>query len=128
MSGVIYVVDDDPAIRDVTRRMLERFGYTVQTMDSGAAAIAALHAHLADLVLLDVSLPDESGLQLCRRLKGNPAIARVPIVIVTGWNRPTLHQEAAGVGAADLLVKPFSIHELQDCVARNLARSGRRAS
>lgn len=97
-------------------------------MDTSAAAIAALRAQLADLVLLDVVLPDGNGLVLCRQLKSNPATTQVPIVIVSGRSVPAMYEEAAAAGASCVLSKPFSIHELHDCVAQNLTRNGRRTN
>lgn len=128
MSGLIYLVDDEPAVCEVTRRMLERAGYTVETMDTGAAATTALRAHQADLVLLDVALPDGNGLQLCRRLKADPVTAQVPIVIVTGWGSSAVCEEAAAAGASCVLPKPFSIADLHTCVAQNLTRNRHRTN
>lgn len=108
MSTLIYVVDDEPLVCDLTRRMLERAGYRVQLMTNCTEATAGLRERLADLLLLDLSLPDGSGMQLCRQLKHAPATARVPIVILTGWSMPALRGEAIAAGAADLLAKPFS--------------------
>jgi len=108
--------------------MLERAGYTVQTMHTSAAATAALCAQRADLVLLDVVLPDGNGLDLCRQLKSNPATAQVPIVIVTGWSTPAMYEKAVAADASCVLSKPFSIRELHDCVAQNLTRNGRRTN
>lgn len=121
MGALIYVVDDKPLVCNLTRRMLERAGYRVRTMDSGAQAAAGLRERLADLVLLDLSLPAASGLQLCRQLKRDPATARMPIVILTGWSLPELRAEATAAGAASLLAKPFSLRELHACVAAQLA-------
>jgi len=128
MSALIYVVDDEPTVCDVTRRMLERAGYTVQTMRTSAAATAALCAQQADLVLLDVALPDGDGLDLCRQLKSDPATAQVPIVIVSGLTVPAVYEKAVAAGASCVLSKPFTICELHDCVAQNLARNGRRTN
>jgi DNA-binding response OmpR family regulator len=115
------VVDDEPLVCDMTRCRLEHAGYRVQLMANCTSATAGLRERLANLLLLDVSLPDGSRRQLCRQLKHDPATACVPIVILTGWSMPELHAEAIAAGAADLLAKPFSICELHACVAQQLA-------
>lgn len=121
MGALIYVVDDEPLVCDLARRMLERAGYCVRTMDGEAQAAAGLRERLADLTLLDVSLPDASGLQLCRQPKRDPTTARMPIVILTGWSMPELRAEATAAGADGLLAKLFSLRELHACVAAQFA-------
>jgi len=106
---------------DAASCRLDGAGYCVQLMASCAEATAGLRERLADLLLLDVSLPDGSGMQLCRQLKHAPATACMPIVILTGWSMLELRAEAIAAGAADLLAKPFSIHELHTCVTQQLA-------
>ena len=128
MNALIYIVDDEPTVCGVTRRMLEQAGYTVQTMHTARRLLPRCVPNRRDLVLLDVALPDGDGLDLCRQLKSNPATAQVPIVIVSGWCIPGMYEEAVAAGASCVLSKPFSLHELHDCVAQNLTRNGRRTN
>jgi CheY-like chemotaxis protein len=104
---LIHLVDDEASVRDVLARILARAGYTVVCTGTGADAIALLDRQLADLVLLDVMLPDTDGVQLCAYLKRNPATASVPIVLLTGHDPLELQASAQAAGASAVLGKPF---------------------
>jgi len=74
----VMVVDDDPDIRVAIAEALKIAGYDVSTAATGAGAVASCREHCPDLVLLDQMLPDIDGLEVCRRLRDDPATARVP--------------------------------------------------
>jgi two-component system response regulator MprA len=107
----VLVVDDDRAVRDALRRALTLGGYEVQLAEGGARALELLAQSLPDAVVLDVSMPDIDGLEVCRRLRrlGN----RVPILILTARDTVSDRIDGLDVGADDYMVKPFDIGELK---------------
>jgi two-component system response regulator MprA len=110
MEGRVLVVDDDPRARAEMGRALEYEGFHVQSASDASGALAEFRSAPPDLVLMETRLPDEDGLEVCRRLRDDGT--RVPILFVTG--RDTVADRIAGLdaGADDYLVKPFSTAEL----------------
>jgi DNA-binding response OmpR family regulator len=106
---VILAVDDDPAIRQLIAGYLADNEFRVITAATGAEAEKALEEIAIDLVVLDLRLPDEDGMQLARRLRGGSAI---PIVILTGRQDEADRIMGLELGADDYLTKPFSPREL----------------
>ncbi len=108
----ILVVDDDPVNVKLIRRYLTTIGYDVIGVSNGQDGLAMIRQELPDLVLLDVMMPGLNGYQVCQAIRNDPAIADIPIVIVTALQET--EQRIAGLesGADDFLSKPFSIYEL----------------
>jgi putative two-component system response regulator len=106
----ILVLDDEPAIRDLLARVLHRAGYDYVTTGDLAGARAALVEQSFDLLLCDITLPGESGLELVRELNRN--IADVAVVMVTGEDDPGIAGIAISLGVYGYLVKPFTPNEI----------------
>ena len=108
----ILVVEDDLANRVLLTRLLERVGYTVAAVGDGSTALDSVLETEADVVLLDIGLPGIDGLEVCRRLRSNPATATVPVILLTGHT--SLDDVVAGLdaGADDFVGKPFEQAEL----------------
>jgi adenylate cyclase len=102
----ILVVDDNPNNVDILKTRLESHGYEVTTATDGAAALASVVADVPDLILLDVMMPGIDGLEVCRRLKSDPAVPFTPIVLITA--RSEAKDVIAGLeaGADEYLTKP----------------------
>jgi DNA-binding response OmpR family regulator len=115
----VLVVDDEPTVRDVVARYLERDGYVVREVGDGAEVAAAIESFRPDLVVLDVMLPGTSGLDVLREL-GN----RVPVILLTARTDETDRVLGLELGADDYVVKPFSPRELVARVRSVLRRSG----
>jgi len=115
----VLVVDDEPTVRDVVARYLERDGYVVREVGDGAEIAAAIESFRPDLVVLDVMLPGTSGLDVLREL-GN----RVPVILLTARTDETDRVLGLELGADDYVVKPFSPRELVARVRSVLRRSG----
>jgi len=117
----ILVVDDHRAIRESLERALRAHGYAVATVADGASALEAVAAGGADAIVLDLNLPDISGLEVCRLLRRDGD--RTPVLMLTA--RDTVADRVAGLdaGADDYLVKPFALAELLARV-RALLRRG----
>ena len=116
----ILIVDDDQDIRALLQQFLEKHGYSVGLAASGVAMDARLVERAYDLVLLDVMLPGEDGLSLCKRLR---ATSKVSIIMVTGVGTTTDRIVGLEIGADDYLVKPLDARELLARVRAVLRRS-----
>ena len=119
----VLVVDDDPDIRVALIEALKIAGYEVGGAATGAGALAACKQQCPDLVLLDQMLPDIDGLEVCRRLRDDPATARVPIVFVTARTDEKARVRGLAAGADDYVIKPFSTAELLLRIRAVLRRS-----
>lgn len=108
----ILVVEDDKQIADMIAFKLRNSGHQVIQAQDGEEAIDLAKNHLPDLVMLDVMMPGIGGFEVLRRLKIDPALRTVPVIMVTakGHERDVL--SGLHGGAVDYVVKPFSLKEL----------------
>jgi len=118
----ILVVDDHREIRDAVTRYLERNGYRTTAAHDAREMDAALKAHHIDLVVLDVMMPGEDGLSVCRRLRAN---SDVPILMLTARGEDIDRIVGLEIGADDYLAKPFNPRELLARITAILRRSAR---
>jgi len=116
----ILVVEDDATVREVVARYLERDGHQVTTLDRGAQAAAVVARLDPDLIILDLMLPDISGVEVCRELRRT---SPVPIIMVTALGEEADRVLGLEVGADDYVTKPFSPRELALRVASVLRRA-----
>lgn len=105
----ILVVDDDREIRDLLAHFLRKHGYRIETAGDGSAMFRAIDAGRFDLIVLDLMLPGEDGLSLCRRVR---ATSNLPIVMLTAVGEDTDRIVGLELGADDYLGKPFNPREL----------------
>jgi class 3 adenylate cyclase len=108
----LLVVDDTAQNVKLLRDLLNAKGYEVLTASSGAEALALVEQRQPDLVLLDVVMPGMSGYEVCRRLRGNPATATLPVVMVTALDPGEERIKGIEAGADDFLTKPINQPEL----------------
>lgn len=108
----ILVVDDDPLARRSLRAMLERSYYQVETAEGGEQALGLLSSYQPDLILLDIQMPGMDGLELCHRIREMPNGELLPIIFLTGDERPEIHAQALRVKGDDFLRKPVLSAEL----------------
>ena len=127
-SQTILVVDDEPTIREVVRRYLERDGYQVEEAADGQSALTILSERSPDLLVLDIMLPGIDGLTITRRLRGkDQALATekgIPIIMLTARTGEHDRIEGLELGADDYVTKPFSPQELVARVRAVLRRMG----
>jgi DNA-binding response OmpR family regulator len=116
----IVVVDDDPKIRMVLRRALEPEGFRVTEANGGEELFALLRSHRVDLVTLDLTLRNEDGLEIARRLRSE---SRVPIIMVTGKGDMVDRIVGLELGADDYIAKPFHVREVLARVRTVLRRA-----
>ncbi len=108
-SAHLLVVDDDRQLRDLLTRFLGKHGYRVTTARDGQEMRQALKSWRIDLVILDLMLPGDDGLTLCRELR---AVSRMPIIMLTAMGEETDRIVGIEMGADDYLPKPFNPREL----------------
>ncbi|MBI2924163.1 MAG: hybrid sensor histidine kinase/response regulator [Verrucomicrobia bacterium] len=108
----ILVVDDITKNLQVVGTMLRNAGYEVMPTTSGAQALERVRAQAPDLVLLDLMMPEMDGLEVCRRLKADPATQQLPIIFLTASNEMEHLVKGFEVGAVDYVTKPFNPPEL----------------
>jgi len=102
----ILVVDDEPAYRHIIARRLAADGYEVLEAGDGEEGLIAARSHIPDVILLDVMMPRLNGLEVCRRLKGDPMIPFIPIILLTGEATPSDIIAGLDAGADEYLTKP----------------------
>jgi two-component system, OmpR family, response regulator len=117
----ILVVDDDAEIRDLVSGFLKRNSYRVMTARDAKAARQAMADYKFDLVVLDLMMPGEDGLSLCRDLR---AKSKLPVIMVTARGEETDRIVGLEIGADDYLPKPFSPRELLARIRAVLRRAG----
>lgn len=108
----ILVVDDEPDVTELVSYHLKAKGFQVETLNDATASIAKARHFLPDLVILDIMMPHLSGLQICRILRTEPKLSRVPIIFLTAKSEQHDRIEGLEIGADDYLPKPFSPKEL----------------
>ena len=108
----ILIVEDDPDIRELLRFNLEKAGYNLFLSEDGEKALTLARKHSPDIILLDLMLPGVDGLEVCRTLKKDPDLQRIPIIMVTAKGEEMDRVVGLELGADDYVVKPFSLREV----------------
>jgi DNA-binding NtrC family response regulator len=117
----ILIVDDEKLIRWSVRRQLEEWGYSVLEAESGTGGLAQIRSESPDLILLDVRLPDLSGIEVLREIKQNNV--SIPVIMFTGDPQLDDIKTAIKLGALDFIKKPIDFDEFQITVANAIDRS-----
>jgi len=109
----VLIVDDDPDTRDIIRLSLNSRAYRISEARTGVEALEKVNAYDPDIVVLDIMLPEKSGMEVCKALKESTKTAHVPVIMLTA--KQTIHDKVEGlnIGADDYLVKPFDPLELE---------------
>ncbi|MBN2224274.1 MAG: response regulator [Deltaproteobacteria bacterium] len=122
--STILVADDEPNVRDVIGMMLSGEGYHLIFAENGAEAVDKAHEIVPDLILLDVMMPKMDGYEVCRRLRGEPILAQVPIIMITALGDTASKIRGINSGADDFISKPFDLAELTAKI-KNIIRLNR---
>ncbi len=112
MAHKILIVDDDPQARLLLTYILKRKGFEVMEAESGPAALVRVGSDSPDLVLLDVMMPGMDGFEVCTKLRSDPTVNRLPIVMLTAKTDVEAHERGMRAGANDYLTKPVHPDEL----------------
>ena len=121
----LLVVDDDQDIRDLMAEYLRQHGFLVRVADGGKAMFESIEQEVPDLIVLDIMMPGEDGLSLCRRLRAMENVASVPVIFLTALGDTADRVVGLELGADDYVVKPFQPRELLARIRAVLRRSGR---
>ncbi len=117
----ILVVDDKPDNLRLMSEVLQREGYSVRVAPGGELALKSVAARPPDLILLDIKMPDLDGLEVCRRLKADPASRDVPVIFLSALREHEDKLRGFEVGAVDYITKPFIAEEVLARVRTHLA-------
>ncbi len=121
MSARILVVEDDTRLARSLELELNCEGYSVSVFHHGLAGLTAARETHPDLILLDLQLPDLSGLEICRRLRRTGD--KTPVIVLTAKSEPQERVTGLDAGADDYVVKPFSLEELLARIRAHLRRT-----
>ena len=126
MDKTIAVIDDEPDILHLVGLHLKKASYHVREFPDAASFMKFLQVATPDLIILDLMLPDEDGLSVCRRIRQDPVFSPIPIIMLTA--RTQEHDRITGLelGADDYVTKPFSPKELVARVKAVLRRTGKK--
>jgi len=113
MSSMVLIVDDEYAGRETLQSVLEGEGYQLEMAENGMQAIEKAKKLLPDVILLDVMMPGMTGFEVCQRIRSDPEIAEIPMIVLTAlYDRESL-LTALKAGADDFISKPFDRFELR---------------
>jgi CheY-like chemotaxis protein len=107
----ILVVDDDPVNRELFQLMLSKLGFTIEEAGDGTDALEKIKEFLPDLILLDNIMPQMSGFELTRILKGDPQYREIPIIMFSGLDDAQDKQTGLELGVNDYITKPFNFSD-----------------
>ena len=108
MSKRVLVIEDEEDNRRIVRDLLTSVGYDIIEAVTGEAGVTAASTHLPDLILMDIQLPGLDGYEATRRIKANPALRHIPIIVVTSYALSGDDVKAFAAGCDAYVTKPFS--------------------
>ena len=121
----VLIIEDEADIRNFASRVLELEGYHVLQAVDGDEGLKLIRKNRIALILLDLRLPGHDGWVVLAKLKGEPALSAIPVVVFTASAEAAQRDRALSMGAADYLVKPLSAASLRESVSRILHTGGR---
>jgi DNA-binding response OmpR family regulator len=117
----VLIIEDEEDAAELFAEMMRVSGFRVLTTSSSAPAIAMLAEEKPDIVILDIMMPDISGLDILRVMRGDPVLSKIPVVVVSAKGTPTDVKSGLEAGASIYLTKPVGFLELKEAVSRALA-------
>ena len=121
--ATIYIVEDDVNIREIERYALKNSGYQVEEFECAADLFKRLESKVPALILLDIMLPNEDGLDILTKIRADKNTAKVPIIMVTAKTSELDKVKGLDLGADDYISKPFGVMELNSRVKALLRRT-----
>jgi response regulator RpfG family c-di-GMP phosphodiesterase len=116
----VIVVDDEPAILELLKHILVQSGNDVFPFTSGVAALAAIESHPPDIILLDITMPEMDGFQVCERIKENPKYIDVPVIFLSALISVEYKIRGFHAGGIDYITKPYLSDEVQARVGTHI--------
>jgi CheY-like chemotaxis protein len=123
----VVIVEDEPDTAEMFIEMMRLAGYQVYNSYAGAPAIALIANKKPDAVILDIMMPDLSGLEVMKYMQRDPSLADIPVVVVSAKTLPTDIQAGLKAGAVDYLTKPVTFSDLKQAIYDAIQASSQKA-
>ena len=123
VQKTILVIDDQPFFINMQQSLLKRHGYRVLTAGNGAEGLAEAKKHNPDLILLDIEMPVMDGITTCAKLREDPALKHIPVIILTATQDKKLNEKAFKAGAEVTILKSMSGERLVNMLRITLERA-----
>jgi CheY-like chemotaxis protein len=117
----VMIIEDEPDAAEMFGEMMRVSGFRVVKLLSSVPAIGMLAQEKPDLVILDVMMPDVSGLDILRHIRGNPELSAIPVIIVSAKSMPSDIKTGLEAGASTYLTKPVGFLDLKQAIERVLS-------
>ena len=121
--ALIYIVEDDANICEIESIALTNSGHEVESFENGKSFYDKLGVNRPDLIILDIMLPDEDGLEILKKLRSKPDTRRVPVILISAKSTELDRVRGLEIGADDYITKPFGVMELIERVKALLRRT-----
>lgn len=121
-SPIVLALDDSPVIHQLIKRTLEP-EYQVTTVDNAVEALSIIYHQPISVLLLDVQMPDVTGLEFCRTVRSLPQFQHLPVIMVTSQDSPFDQVKGRLAGATEYLTKPFNAEQLRETVRKFISTS-----
>lgn len=122
---LVYIVEDDTSIRELEMYALKNASFEVMGFADGSELMSALESRVPDMILLDIMLPNEDGLDILNKIRGSVLYCNIPVVMVTAKTSEIDAVKGLDMGADDYITKPFGVMELVSRVKAILRRLDR---
>lgn len=119
----VLIIEDEEDAAELFAEMMRVSGFRVLKTSKSAPAISMMAAEKPDVVLLDIMMPEISGLDILRQMRRDPALANIPVIVITAKSMPTDIKNGMEAGASTYLTKPVGYLELKEAVERALANN-----
>ncbi|NTV54512.1 MAG: response regulator [Syntrophaceae bacterium] len=116
----VFIIEDEEDAAELFAEMMRISGFRVLKTSKAAPAIAMMTADKPDIVLLDIMMPEVSGLDILRQMRRDPNLANIPVIMVTAKGMPADIKNGMEAGASTYLTKPVGFLELKEAVERTL--------
>jgi CheY-like chemotaxis protein len=120
----VLIIDDDEVLSDVLSRRLEQQGFDTLMADSGQCGLARARSDQPSLILLDLRLPDTDGFTICEQLADDPQTCSIPVIILSGMERPDILRRCRAVGCHFYLHKPYDPNALLILIRQAIQDTG----
>ncbi len=120
-NKTIIVVEDEPNAAEMFAEMMRVSGFEVIKLHTSTPAIEVISAEMPDLVILDVMMPDVSGLEVLRYMRREPKLEKIPVILVSAKSMPADIKDGMDAGASYYLTKPVGFLELSDLAKKLVA-------
>jgi putative two-component system response regulator len=120
----ILIVDDDEALVDLLSRRLQQQGYETVTADTGHAGLALARREPPALVILDLRLPDVDGFSICQQLVDSPETCNIPVIMLSGMERPDIIRRCRAAGCYYFVRKPYDPNALLVLIRQAITEAG----